>query len=304
MLMGPAGFAAVIAGWITAEVGRQPWVVYGLMRTSQAVSPVTAHEVSASLIGFLVVYALIFTAGVLYILRLIVAGPASAAADPPAPGPGAPGSALAAAPPEPRGMSLDLPLIWAGVIALAVVPLCLAGRLRSRDRHPVPVRPQPGRPRRHDGHHRPLLGWQRDLLVLGGGGLFAAFPGAYAALLPAFYLPIFLMLLALILRGVAFEFRARGRRRGKRLWTILFCAGSVLAAVAQGLVLGGFVHGVSLKNGLFVGGAFDWASPYAALTALGLVAGYALLGAGWLMIKTRDELHGDARRWARAAPRW
>jgi cytochrome d ubiquinol oxidase subunit I len=100
MIMGPAGFAAVIAGWITAEVGRQPWVVYGLMRTSQGVSPVSAHEVSASLIGFLVVYALIFTAGVLYILRLIAEGPVGAAAAPTL-GIGAPGSAMGAAPPEP-----------------------------------------------------------------------------------------------------------------------------------------------------------------------------------------------------------
>jgi cytochrome d ubiquinol oxidase subunit II len=137
-------------------------------------------------------------------------------------------------------------------------------------------------------------------LVLGGGGLFAAFPGAYAALMPAFYLPIILMLLALILRGVAFEFRTHGRRRGKALWTFFFSAGSVTAAAAQGLVLGGFVHGVKLAGGQFAGGPFDWATPYGALTALGLICGYALLGAGWLMIKTRDELHGDARRWARA----
>ena len=100
MAMGPAGFVAVIAGWVTAEVGRQPWVVYGLMRTSQAASPVTTHEVSASLIGFLVVYAVIFTAGVLYILRLIAAGPDSAA-EPAASGFRAPGSAMAAAPEEP-----------------------------------------------------------------------------------------------------------------------------------------------------------------------------------------------------------
>jgi cytochrome d ubiquinol oxidase subunit I len=100
MLMGPAGFVAVVAGWITAEVGRQPWVVYGLMRTADAVSPVSTHEVSASLIGFLVVYALIFTAGVLYILRLIGEGPV-AVAGAPSLGAGAPGSAMAAAPPEP-----------------------------------------------------------------------------------------------------------------------------------------------------------------------------------------------------------
>ena len=198
-------------------------------------------------------------------------------------------------------MSLDLPLIWAGVIAVAVflyvsldgfdlgIGILFPFARSSADRDVMMATIAPY----WDGNET----W----LVLGGGGLFAAFPGAYAALMPAFYLPIFLMLLALILRGVAFEFRASGRRRGKRLWTFFFSAGSITAALAQGLVLGGFVHGINLRGGLFVGGAFDWATPYAALTALGLVAGYALLGAGWLMIKTREELHGDARRWARAA---
>ena len=99
MAMGPAGFVAVVSGWITAEVGRQPWVVYGLMRTSAGVSPVSAHEVSASLIGFLIVYAVIFTAGVLYILRLIAQGPAIANEPPTLAG--APGTAMAAAPGEP-----------------------------------------------------------------------------------------------------------------------------------------------------------------------------------------------------------
>ena len=99
-LMGPAGFAAVVAGWTTAEVGRQPWVVWGLMRTSQAVSPVTRPEVAASVLGFLIVYAIVFSVGALYILRVIAAGPV----DPDAPqqeGPRAPGTAFAAAPPEP-----------------------------------------------------------------------------------------------------------------------------------------------------------------------------------------------------------
>jgi len=94
-LMGPAGFVAVIAGWTTAEVGRQPWVIYGVMRTANAASPVTAHEVSASLVAFLLVYAIVFAAGALYILRLIAQGPQAAA--PPPTGPRAPGAPLAAA---------------------------------------------------------------------------------------------------------------------------------------------------------------------------------------------------------------
>jgi len=100
-LMGPAGFVAVIAGWTVAEVGRQPWVIWRVMRTADAVSPVSAHEVSASLIAFLVVYGLIFTAGVLFILRLIAAGPASEGRDAASDRARAPGTAMAAAPPEP-----------------------------------------------------------------------------------------------------------------------------------------------------------------------------------------------------------
>jgi cytochrome d ubiquinol oxidase subunit I len=99
--MGPAGFVAVIAGWVTAEVGRQPWVVYGLMRTRDAVSPVTAHEVSASLLAFLVVYAVVFTAGALYILRLMAQGPLGGAAAPMSPEDRDPGAPLAAAPEAP-----------------------------------------------------------------------------------------------------------------------------------------------------------------------------------------------------------
>jgi cytochrome d ubiquinol oxidase subunit I len=99
--MGPAGFAAVIAGWVTAEVGRQPWVIYGLMRTENAVSPISAHEVSTSLLAFLVIYAAVFTAGALYILRLLGEGPAPGATKPPPAGPRAPGSPLGAAPEEP-----------------------------------------------------------------------------------------------------------------------------------------------------------------------------------------------------------
>ena len=98
MLMGPAGFVAVIAGWTTAEVGRQPWVVYGLMRTAAGASPVTAHEVSASLLGFLVVYAIIFSAGALYILRLIGEGPVLGAKQPQPAGPATPMAAAATEP--------------------------------------------------------------------------------------------------------------------------------------------------------------------------------------------------------------
>ena len=115
--------------------------------------------------------------------------------------------------------------------------------------------------------------------------------------MPALYLPIVLMLLALILRGVAFEFRHHGRVRGKAFWTAAFAGGSLAAAVAQGLVLGGFIQGVTLKGGAFAGGPFDWLTPYSLLVAVGVVAGYALLGAGWLIWRTEGDLQAKARRW-------
>jgi cytochrome d ubiquinol oxidase subunit II len=198
-------------------------------------------------------------------------------------------------------MSLDLPLVWAGVIALAVLLYVLLDGFDLGVGILFPLARGPADRDLMMAAVAPFWDGNETWLVLGGGGLLAAFPGAYAALMPAFYLPVILMLLALILRGVAFEFRLHGRKRGKALWTVAFAGGSILAAAAQGLVLGGFIQGVRLKDGAFAGGPFDWASPYALLTALGLVAGYALLGAGWLMIKTRDDLHGDARRWARIA---
>ncbi|WP_396593673.1 cytochrome d ubiquinol oxidase subunit II [Brevundimonas sp. R86498] len=133
--------------------------------------------------------------------------------------------------------------------------------------------------------------------MLGGGGLLAAFPLAYSVLMPALYLPILLMLAGLILRGVAFEFRFRARNRGRKFWTQMFSGGSILTAVAQGLVLGGFIQGVTVREDRFAGGPFDWFTPYTLLVAAGLVAGYALLGGAWLMMKTKDNLHGDAKRW-------
>jgi cytochrome d ubiquinol oxidase subunit II len=198
-------------------------------------------------------------------------------------------------------MTLDLPLVWAGILAIAVLMYVL---LDGFDLGIGILFPFAGSPAERDvmmDTVAPVWDGNETWLVLGGGGLFAAFPLAYAAVMPALYIPILLMLLALILRGVAFEFRLRGGRRGKAFWTAAFTAGSLTATIAQGLVLGGFIQGVTLKDGAFAGGSFDWLTPYTALVAVGLVAGYALLGATWLIWRTEDELHGRARRWARTA---
>lgn len=194
-------------------------------------------------------------------------------------------------------MTLDLPLIWAGAIAGAVLLYVVldgfdlgVGILfpfaRSKEERDVMM-----------NTIAPVWDGNETWLVLGGGGLLAAFPLAYSVLMPALYLPVLLMLAGLILRGVAFEFRFRARNRGRRFWTQMFAAGSILATVGQGLILGGFIQGVTVRDDRFAGGALDWLSPYTLLVTAGLLAGYALLGAAWLMLKTEDSLHGDARRW-------
>jgi cytochrome d ubiquinol oxidase subunit II len=122
-------------------------------------------------------------------------------------------------------------------------------------------------------------------LVLGGTLLIAAFPLAYATLLPAFYIPLVFMLFALVFRGVAFEFRFQATR-WRPLWDWAFSGGSALAGFCQGLVLGGFINGIPVNNRSFVGGTFDFVNAFNVVCGLGLIAGYALLGATWLVFKT------------------
>ena len=144
----------------------------------------------------------------------------------------------------------------------------------------------------------PIWDGNETWLVLGGVGLFAAFPLAFAVILPALYFPILVMLLALIFRGVSFELRFTAGPAGRRFWNTAFHYGSVTATIAQGIVLGGFIQGFSVRGREFVGGAFDWLTPFCLLTAIGLLLGYALLGATWLLIKTDGELQAWARRQA------
>ncbi|MBQ1542977.1 cytochrome d ubiquinol oxidase subunit II [Caulobacter sp. CCUG 60055] len=195
-------------------------------------------------------------------------------------------------------MSLDLPLIWAGLIATAVLLYVLLDGFDLGVGILFPLARSPADRDVMMNSIAPVWDGNETWLVLGGGGLFAAFPLAYAVIMPALYLPVYMMLGALILRGVAFEFRLHGRRRGKAFWTGAFAFGSLAATFSQGLILGGFIQGVKVENNAFAGGAFDWLTPYTLLVACGLVAGYALLGATWLVLKSQDELHGDARRWA------
>jgi cytochrome d ubiquinol oxidase subunit II len=145
----------------------------------------------------------------------------------------------------------------------------------------------------------PVWDGNETWLVLGGVVLFAAFPLAYAVILPALYLPLILMLIGLILRGVAFEFRFKAER-SRRLWDIAFAGGSILATFMQGIALGAFVQGFPVLDRQYAGGPFDWLTPFSVLTAFALVTGYTLLACGWLIMKTEGQLldwaYGQAER--------
>jgi cytochrome d ubiquinol oxidase subunit II len=135
-------------------------------------------------------------------------------------------------------------------------------------------------------------------LILGGVGLLAAFPLAFAIIIPAVYFPIMIMLLALVFRGVAFEFRFK-RPRLRAAWDMAFSIGSAVATFAQGLVLGAFIQGFKVDGRVFAGSSFDFATPFALLTGVALMFGYALLGAGWIVLKTEGPVQDWARRTGR-----
>ena len=144
----------------------------------------------------------------------------------------------------------------------------------------------------------PVWDGNETWLVLGGGGLLAAFPLAYAIILPALYAPLVAMLLALIFRGVAFEYRWRDPGH-RRFWDAGFFLGSLVATFAQGVTLGALIQGIEVDGRAYAGGWWDWLTPFSLLTGASLVIGYSLLGAGWLVWKTEGELQNIARRRSR-----
>lgn len=144
----------------------------------------------------------------------------------------------------------------------------------------------------------PIWDGNETWLVLGGAGLLAAFPKVYALVLSALYLPVLLMLIALVFRGVAFEFRFKAKTL-RRAWGFAFWLGSVFAAFAQGVILGAIVEGMPLQEGKYIGGAFGWFSPFSMLTGVAVLSGYALLGSTWLILKTDGKLQAMARTIAR-----
>ena len=144
----------------------------------------------------------------------------------------------------------------------------------------------------------PVWDGNETWLVLGGVALLAAFPLAFAILIPALYFPILVMLLALVFRGVAFEFRFRDVEH-KTFWDHGFFYGSLIATMAQGMMLGAFIQGFKVEGRVFAGGPLDFLTPFSVLTGIALVFGYGLLGAGWLVLKTEDDIQARARRYGR-----
>jgi cytochrome d ubiquinol oxidase subunit II len=143
----------------------------------------------------------------------------------------------------------------------------------------------------------PVWDGNETWLVLGGGGLFAAFPMAYGIIMPALYVPIIAMLLALVFRGVAFEYRWR-TKRWLKYWDAAFIGGSVVAAFSQGIALGALVQGVEVSGRAYAGGWWDWLTPFSLLCGVAVVIGYALLGATWLIMKTNGPVQDRARKLA------
>ena len=149
------------------------------------------------------------------------------------------------------------------------------------------------------GSIAPVWDGNETWLIMGGVGLLAAFPTAFAIIIPAMYFPIAVMLLALVFRGVAFEFRQRDTEH-KSFWDHAFCYGSAIATFAQGVVLGSFIQGFKVADRQFAGSSFDFLTPFSITTGVALLFGYGLLGAGWLILKTEGDIQAAARRQGRA----
>ncbi len=195
-------------------------------------------------------------------------------------------------------MSIDLTVIWAGIIGTAIVlyvimdgfdlgigilfPRFAVGDERDMAMNSI----------------APVWDGNETWLVLGGGGLLAAFPLAYAIILPALYAPLMAMLLGLVLRGVAFEFRWRDADH-RALWDVAFTLGSTVAALAQGITLGALLQGITVTGRAYGGGWWEWLTPFSLLTGVGLAIGYALLGSCWLIWKTDSGLQAKAFALAR-----
>jgi len=196
-------------------------------------------------------------------------------------------------------MGIDLPLIWAVIILFGVMMYVvmdgfdlgigiLFAAVKAKDDRDVMMNTV-----------APVWDGNETWLVLGGAGLLVAFPVAYAVVLSALYLPLILMLIGLIFRGVAFEFRFKASESSRHIWDKSFMGGAILATFCQGVTLGAFLNGIAVRDGAYAGGALDWLTSFSVFVGCGLVVAYALLGSTWLVMKTEGPLQGRMRRASR-----
>lgn len=191
-------------------------------------------------------------------------------------------------------MGIDLPLIWAVIILFGIMMYVVMDGFdlgigilfpffKAKEDRDVMMNTV-----------APVWDGNETWLVLGGAGLLAAFPLAYSVVLSALYLPLILMLVGLIFRGVAFEFRFKALEHERHWWDKAFIGGSVVATFFQGVALGAYVEGFAVQERAYAGGALDWLAPFPLFTGLGLIAAYGLLGSTWLIMKTEGSLQTRA----------
>jgi cytochrome d ubiquinol oxidase subunit II len=195
-------------------------------------------------------------------------------------------------------VSLWLPVVWVLVLGVAVALYVMLDGFDLGIGILFPASPEEAHRDQMMNSVAPFWDGNETWLVLGGGGLLVAFPLAYSIIMPAVYLPVIIMLLALVFRGVAFEFRWVAKPH-HQIWDLAFAGGSITASFMQGIILGALLEGIEIENNAYAGGTFDWLSPFSLITGLAVVAGYALLGATWLVMKTDGEVQAKARTQAK-----
>ncbi len=186
-------------------------------------------------------------------------------------------------------MGVDLPLLWAIIIAIGVIMYVVLDGFDLGIGILFPFFPEKEDRDVMMNSVAPVWDGNETWMILGGAGLLGAFPLAYSVLLSALYLPLILMLVSLIFRGVAFEFRFKSEGT-HRWWDRAFACGSTLATLMQGMALGAFINGIAISGRDYAGGPFDWLTPFSVFVGIALILGYALLGAGWLVLKTEGAL--------------
>ena len=196
-------------------------------------------------------------------------------------------------------MGIDLPLVWAIIILFGIMMYVVMDGFDLGIGILFPFFPDAEERDVMMNTVAPVWDGNETWLVLGGAGLLAAFPLAYAVVLSALYLPLIIMLIGLVFRGVAFEFRFKAGKHEVHFWDKAFIGGSVAATLSQGIALGAYIEGISVSGRSYAGGALDWLSPFSVLTGVGLLVAYALLGSTWIILKTGGRLQQQAYRMTR-----